>query len=170
MSASDPLADIGVSYQHEVMHADDYFLPSAANDVDLAPWRSVMPSPKRVLRTNLFGDHFVLDHSGAVHILDRGGMVAQCIADTEEQFWRGVQEDSEGWQLRSLVNECRKAGMLLTDGQCYAYTTLPVFGGDYKAENVWVARWVEWRPFTDDLFQQIKDLPDGTTITFRVVE
>jgi hypothetical protein len=42
-----------------------------------------------------------------------------------------------GWQ---------RAGKVLADGQCYAFTTLPIFGGDYSVENVWVAPWGSGSP------------------------
>lgn len=60
--------------------------------------------------------------------------------------------------------------MLLGNGQCYAFKVPPVLGGDYVVENVWVAPWAEWFSFTADLFRQIKDLPDGTAVSFKVVD
>lgn len=169
-AAFGPLADILRSRQHQAMRATDYFLPVLANEADLAPWHSILPTRPRILRTSLFGDHFVVGDGGAVHMLDRGGMAAPLIASSEEDFWRVIQQDSEGWQLRPLADECRCAGKVLSDGQCYAYTTLPMLGGDYRAANIWVAPWQEWFSFTADLFQQIKDLPDGATVTLRVVD
>lgn len=152
------------------MNATDYFLPAAADDTDLSAWASILPAQCRVLRTSLFGDPFLLDHAGVVHMLDRGGCSAERIAASEEQFWREVQGDPQGWQLRALADECQKAGKVLAAEQCYAFTTLPVIGGDYSVENVWVAPWREWFSFTADLFQQIEELPDGATISLKVVD
>jgi hypothetical protein len=59
---------------------------------------------------------------------------------------------------------------VLAAGQCYAYTTPPVVGGEYRVENVWVAPWQEWFSLTADLFQQIKDLPDGATVSLKAVD
>jgi hypothetical protein len=55
-------------------------------------------------------------------------------------------------------------------GQCYAFNTPPILGGDYTEANVWVAQWKEWFSFTADLFRQIKDLPDGSTVSLKVVD
>ena len=128
----------------------------------------LVPAKSRVLRTSLFGDVFLIDDAGAVHMLERGGCTAGCIASSEEEFWREVQDDSQGWQLRPLADECRRAGKLLSEGRCYAFTTLPVLGGDYTAENVWVAPWEEWFGLTADVYRLIRDLPDGASIQLKV--
>jgi hypothetical protein len=152
------------------MNAIDYFLPTAADRSDLSAWTSLLPSRSRVLRTNLFGDPFLVDAAGAVHMLDRGGCSIELVATSEEDFWREVQGDALGWQLRPLADECRRAGKVLADGQCYAFTTPLILGGDYRVENVWVAPWREWFSFTSDLFNQVGGLPDGSTVSLKVVE
>ena len=149
------------------MDHTDYFLPPAADEWELSAWSSILPTSGRVLRTNLFGDAFVIDDNGSVHMLDRGGCSSERITSSEEEFWREVRDDSQGWQLRRLADDCQKSGMILGDGQCYAYKMLPVLGGDYNVDNIWIASWTEWFSLTADLFQQIKDLPDGTAITLK---
>jgi hypothetical protein len=69
-----------------------------------------------------------------------------------------------------LVDDCRRAGKVLAEGQCYAFATPPILGGDYTEANVWVGSWREWFAFTADLFQKIKDVPDGTSVRFRVTD
>jgi T6SS immunity protein Tdi1, C-terminal len=153
------------------MDSNEYFLPKAADDeADLSAWSPMVPAQARVLRTNLFGDVFVVDECGAVHMLERAACSASEVVPAEEDFWRQVQADEEGWQLRPLVDECRRAGKLLGDGQSYAFTTLPVFGGKYTVDNIWVASWKEWFSFTANVFQQIKDLPDGATVSLKVID
>lgn len=151
------------------MIATDYLLPNAASATDLSAFASVLPLQPRVICTNLFGDQFLVAGDGAVHMLDRGGFSADRIAASEEEFWRELAGDAQGWQLRPLADECRRAGKVLAGGQCYAFSTLPVLGGDYTAENVWVASWQEWFSFTADLFQQIDGLPEGAKVTLKVV-
>lgn len=148
----------------------DYFLPRAADEADLSAWRPILPTVSRVLRTNLFGDAFLVAEDGTVHMLERAGCTSECIAASEEEFWREVQGDPHGWQLRGLADECRNVGKVLGDGQCYAFTTPPVLGGDYIAANVWIAPWPDWFSFTADLYQQIRELPEGATVTFKIVD
>jgi hypothetical protein len=151
------------------MNVTDYFLPLAADEADLSAWSPILPSPARPLRTNLFGDAFLIDTDGAVHMLDRSGCSTEFIAASEDDFWSEIQEDSAAWQLRVLADECRRTGMLLGDGQCYAFTTPTVLGGEYAVANVWVASWQEWFSVTADLFQQLKDLPNATTVSLNVM-
>jgi hypothetical protein len=157
-------------HQHCWVSAADYFLPKAADEADLSQWASILPPVRRILRTSLFGDTFVVCEDGAVNMLERASCAAERIASSEEAFWRDVQDDPHGWQLRRLADECRDAGKVLCDGQCYAFTTPPVLGGEYAVANVWVAPWGEWFDLTADLFRQIKDLPDGATVRFKIVD
>jgi Domain of unknown function (DUF1851) len=161
---------MGSARHHAIMAAATYFLPRGADEADLSPWSSILPSHARVLRTNLFGDAFIADEAGAVHMLERGACSAALIASSEEEFWREVEDDAAGWQLRSLVEDCNRVGKQLGDGHCYAFTTLPVFGGEYDPENIWVAPWQEWFSLTADVFEQMKDLPDGAQVRLKIVD
>ena len=152
------------------MRVIEYFLPDAADQPDLSAWASLLPSQFRVLRTSLFGDPFLVDGTGAVHMLDRGGCSVERIATSEEEFWQKIQDDEQGWLLRPLADECQRDGKTLSNGQCYAFTTPPILGGDYSADNVWVAPWKEWFSFTSDLFKQIESLPDGSAASLKVVD
>lgn len=152
------------------MNPFNYFLPEQANEADLSCWSPILPNPVRVLQTNLFGDAFVLVGDGTVHMLERASHAAQRIASSEEEYRREIEDDPHGWQLRHLADQCRVAGKILGDGECYAFTTLPILGGEYTVSNIWITHWQEWFSFTADLFQQIKDLPDGATVRLNVIE
>jgi len=152
------------------MKSDDYFLSSEADEADLSAWSSIIPPAARTLRTNLFGDVFIVDEGGAVHMLERAACAVQRIASSEAEFWHQIENDAEGWQLRPVADACRRAGKLLTAGQCYGFTTLPALGGDYTVENIWIAPWRDWFSFTAAVFDQIKDLPDGATVRLTIVD
>lgn len=152
------------------MNPDHYFLPITADDADLSEWLPIIPAPAHILRTNLFGDAFIVDEGGKVHMLERSACTAKQIASSEDEFWRQVEKDAEGWQLRPVADACRRVGKVLAGRQCYAFTTPPALGGGYNVKNIWVALWEEWFSFTAYLFQQIKDLPDGATVRLKVVD
>ena len=152
------------------MVSPDYFLPKTADKEGLSAWSDLLPAEPRILRTNLFGDTFLVDAVGGVHMLERAACSISQIASSEEEFWRKVLKDDDGWQLRPLVDECRRAGKVLEDGQCYAFRTPPLLGGEYILANVWIASWREWFAFTADLFEQTKNLPNGTSVQFRVTD
>jgi hypothetical protein len=103
-------------------------------------------------------------------MLERGACSVSQIAASEEEFWRQLDEDPNGWQLRALADACRRASKTPDAGQCYAFTTLPVFGGAYTVENIWVVPWDDWFSLTAHVFGQIKDLPDGAKVKFKIVD
>jgi hypothetical protein len=92
------------------------------------------------------------------------------IAASEQEFWDRCDDDSDGWLLRPLVEQCYAAGMHLTERDCYAFTVLPFLGGQYNIENIWICPWQEWFSYTGSLYLQTKDLPDGTKITIRITD
>ncbi|WP_265562457.1 T6SS immunity protein Tdi1 domain-containing protein [Sphingomicrobium arenosum] len=147
-----------------------YILPSAANHTDLEAWSSILPAGPRILRTSLFGDAFILGSDGGVHLLERGECFSEKGSNSEEAFWRRIQNDDQNWLLADLADECRAAGLILEDRQCYAFTVPPILGGTYTVANVWVAPWSEWFSLTADLFKSVKDLPDGAAVSFKVVD
>jgi hypothetical protein len=152
------------------MSATDYFLPAA-------PTSPIYPRGLRCCPRNLASS---APASSAIRssltVLVRCtcwtevDARVQHLATSEEEFWRKIQDDEQGWQLRPLADECQRTGKVLADGQCYAFTTLPILGGDYSAENVWVAPLGEWFSFTSDLFKQVEALPNGSTVSLKVVE
>lgn len=83
--------------QHGWMDPSNYLLPIAADSVDLSPWASLLPSGVSILRTNLFGDMFLTDEIGAVHMLERAACSVTEIAPSTEYFWRALAVDEEGW-------------------------------------------------------------------------
>jgi hypothetical protein len=152
------------------MSAADYLLPKEADERDLSKWSDMLPPGCRIISTNLFGDVFLVDAAGAVHMLERGSASISQIAGSEEQFWRELTDDADGWQLRPLVDACRASGKVLGAGQCNAFTTPRLLGGAYVADNIWVAPWSEWFSLTANLHQQTMDSADGSTVNIKVVD
>ncbi|MBD9647433.1 DUF1851 domain-containing protein [Ensifer sp. PDNC004] len=92
------------------------------------------------------------------------------IAASEDEFRQRCIDDAEGWLLRRLVDRCRSAGMVPGPAQCYAFHTLPLFGGEYKVDNIWMCDWKEWLSFTATIYSQTKDLPDGATVAIKLAD
>lgn len=146
------------------------FLRNEVRDADLSEWVDILPARYSVLTANLFADIFVVDEAGAVHMLEVSAASIAKIAECESEFRRRCIDDEDGWLLRPLVDQCRSAGLIPSETQCYAFTTLPLFGGEYEPGNVWLCSWDEWISFTASIYVQTKDLPDDTTISFKVVD
>lgn len=166
-----PIADLRRPRQvRRVSEADPYFLADVATEVDLAAWADVLPSSAKVLGVTLFADIVLGAGDGAVYLLEVSACTCSQIATSEAEFWGHVRADEDGWQLRPLAEECRRAGKQLGRHQCYAFTQMPVFGGDYRPENIWVCSLQEWLSFTGEVFRQTQGLPDGAIVELRVVD
>lgn len=67
-----------------------------------------------------------------------------------------------------LVNRLVAGGKILKEGECYAFTQIPILGGDYVIENI-VIRTVEFQYAAMGLiFEQIEGVPDGTNVSFHI--
>ena len=148
----------------------DYFLPRASHDPDLEPWADMLPKEPRILGVTLFADVILTDREGAVHLLQPAAAGIDRIAGSEEEFRDRLPVDEDGWQLRGLADRCRAAGKICGERQCYAFTILPLLGGEYTVENIWTCPWREWFGFTADMYAQTKDQPDGARIRIQIVD
>lgn len=147
-----------------------YLLSSDVAKADLGGWVDLLPRHYTILSANCFADVFLADAKGAVHMLEVAAASISRIAGSEDEFRRRCLDDEEGWLLRLLVDQCRAAGMSLSTGQCYAFTTLPFLGGTYEASNIWICSWREWLDYTASVYSQTKGLPDGSKVSIRLVD
>lgn len=92
------------------------------------------------------------------------------IAGSEAAFRERCVDDADGWLLRPLVDRCRAAGLILGPSQCYAFTTLPLFGGEYTVDNIWMCSCRDWLAFTAKIYSETKDLPDGSTVKITIAD
>ena len=106
-------------------HERSDFLADEVRAVDLSGWADILPARFSVLGGNLFADIFLADETGAVHMLEVSAASIAKIAASEDEFRQRCIGDEDGWLLRSLVDQCRSAGMNPSDTQCYAFTTPP---------------------------------------------
>jgi hypothetical protein len=146
------------------------FLSAEVKAADLVGWTDVLPERYRILGANLFADIFLADAAGAVHMLEVSAGLVTRIYASEEEFRQRCVDDEEGWLLRPLADRCRLAGLILTADQCYAFTMLPVFGGEYETNNIWMSAWREWIGFTASIYAQTRDSSDGTKVRFKIVD
>ncbi|WP_050420148.1 T6SS immunity protein Tdi1 domain-containing protein [Bradyrhizobium tropiciagri] len=146
------------------------FLPVEITLSELAAWSDILPAGSRVLGASLFADVFLADATGAVYMLEVSAGSIERIAASEGAFREHCVEDADGWLLRALVDRCRSAGLILGPSQCYAFTTLPLFGGEYTVDNVWMCSCRDWIAFTAMMYSKTKDLPDGSTVRIVVAD
>jgi len=68
----------------------------------------------------------------------------------------------------SLVDQLVAVGKTLGAGQCYSYHQLPVLGGEYTTDNIIIKDIAFHYASFGPIHESIKNLPDGTRVTFTI--
>jgi len=119
----------------------------------------------KLLAISPFGDLLLQDDTGALSLLDINlGKIEEATSDETDP----ALLFSDAFDDR-LASSYRSAGLLLSPGQCYGYKRQCVLGGLYDVANVYIANQEEYINFMGDFHRQIKDIPDGTKVTLKVI-
>ncbi len=125
---------------------------------------------KRLILISSVGDMYLQNENREVFWLDVGRGELIQVADSVEEF-EALLEDEEiirEWFLVELVAALKREGMQLIPGKLYGYKKLPVMGGEYAPENFVLTDIEVHFQLAGQIHEQIKDLPDGTTIEIKV--
>jgi hypothetical protein len=156
------------------MNIRDYLLDQSGNDWQelLCGWAEILPSVFTIWLVNRFGDVILVTEDGSVHLLDIGGGRFERIANSKELLAEQADagDSARNWLLIPLVDRCVRTGLVLGEGQCYGYRIPPFLGGEYTVGNTVTMDLVENYGFLADLWQQTKELPDGTRVRIVVKE
>jgi hypothetical protein len=155
------------------MRITDYLIDQTGKDwtVILTDWCPPLPTSFTVWLVNRFGDVFAVFEDGTVNMLDIGQGTLSRVADDREGFADKVDVDdnSEEWLMTSLADECVKAGLNLSENQCYSYKTPPILGGSYSVDNIFPLDLARHYSCLADIFRQTRDLPDGSRVEVVVI-
>lgn len=136
----------------------------------LEKWSWLLPNEFIIWFANRFSDLFFIFKDNTVHHLltDKGEL--KHVADSREQFANLLDENNHAnhWLLIPLVDKLRAIDLKLQIGQCFGYKLLPILGGSYSLDNIAVKSVGEYYAFLGDIYKQIRDLPDGTKIEFKI--
>jgi hypothetical protein len=93
------------------------------------------------------------------------------IADNYSQFQQMLLDEEmiDNWCLPLLIKKFINAGMILQPNEVYSPLKMTVLGGTYDTSNFKPTDMSVHFQFTGVICEQIKDLPDGTTVTIKVV-
>ncbi len=133
-------------------------------------WLWMIGEDKRLILISSVGDMFLQNENREVFWLDVGRGELIQVADSVEEF-EALLEDEEiirEWFLVELVAALKREGMQLVPGKLYGYKKLPVMGGEYAPENFEPTDIEVHFQLAGQIHEQIKDLPDGTTIEIKV--
>jgi len=156
------------------MDIHDYLIDQSGKDWSdlLSGWLAVLPPSFTLWLVNRFGDVFMVFEDGSVHMLDVGIGKVERLADSREDFAARIDvgDNADTWLMIPLVDQCVAAGLTLSPNHCYGYKIPPVLGGQYVVGNVEPTDLSVHYSLLADIFQQTKDLPDGTRIKVVVTK
>jgi hypothetical protein len=117
------------------------------------------------------GDLFLADQSGGVWFLDAGAGSLERVAESMNAWAEKLSEPKQLnlWSGQTLVEKLERAGLRLKKGECYTYWQSPIMGGPYEVGNFKVVPVQTHFDIWGPLLENVKDLPAGTTVKFRVV-
>src|SRR4051812_4955162 len=88
----------------------------------LADWRWLIgPEAYEVLRVTAFGDLFLRDPMGQVHLLDTAWGRITRVGATEREWMQRLEDRGHRreWLLPFVVESLHRSGVFLKPGQCY---------------------------------------------------
>lgn len=149
-----------------------YIIP--LDDIDLSgilkTWIWLTGEDKTVIALTKSGDALLKDNDNKLHFLNTSVGELTMICENYLDFGAG-KLDNDAYEeilLQNLVDELEKSGKVLKPKQVYAFYKLPLIGGDYNKENVYALDVYEHYSLTGEMHFQLKDLPDGTKVKFKV--
>jgi|SRR5579859_250978 len=133
----------------------------------LKDWAWLLQKPYTLIAMNNFGDMFLQDEDGEVHLLVLGMGEIIRVAGSVAEFRRlaSEKETQREWFALGLLTELERARMTISDGQCFGFKTPPILGGTVELSNIEISHIGVYISLMGQICQQIKKLPAGTKIT-----
>ena len=136
----------------------------------LIKWRWLCPQILTAIDGNEFGDLFLRDEEGRVHMLNVGSgeftLIAESISEFKERS--RTHEMQEEWFAASAVRLAREHGLLPGHKQCIGFSTPVVFAESGGLDSAYIADLYEHVAFLGDIHRQIANLPDGAKVRLVV--
>jgi len=141
-------------------------------DALLADWRWLVPESQVPIVVTALGDLFLQDDDNSVHWLDTGAGTLTRVADNLAAFEKMIvqPQHADKGLLPQLIGDLIHDGQVLAAGQCYSWEVPPGLSGEVSADNVRPKDIKVHFSLFGQIFQQTKDLPEGTPITDIEIE
>ena len=135
----------------------------------LSEWRWLCPQPVTIIDRNVYGDLFLRDKLGRVHMLDVGAgelsLIAYSVAEFEELS--ATAEKRDDWYSEAKAKKAAELGLVPGAMQCIAFDIPVVFEESAKATG-YVADIYDYIGYLGDVHRQIATLPDGAKVKLVV--
>lgn len=142
-----------------------------AIDLDdiLSCWQWRLADMKAVVTVSTLGDIFLIGQDDAVYWLQTDCGDLTKVAETLEEYeqFLGDEENIDNWFLPLLIENLLASGKLLKDNEVYSYKKIPVLGGEYSVDNIEPTDMSVHFAFSGQICEQVKDLPNGTTVNIK---
>lgn len=137
----------------------------------LSAWQWKLEEGMKIVMITNLGDLFLQDKNGSIFWLLTDGGELKKIADNYSQFQQMLLDEEmiDNWCLPLLIEKFINAGMTLQPNEVYSPLKMTVLGGTYDTSNFKPTDMSVHFQFTGVICEQIKDLPDGTSVTIKVV-
>ncbi|TFF38770.1 T6SS immunity protein Tdi1 domain-containing protein [Mucilaginibacter psychrotolerans] len=156
------------------LHLDDLTINiSNINLADLRKsWDWLIADMTAILMISKLGDMFLKGKDDAIYWLDTSSGELMKVAGNSDEFDLALQDDDniDNWFLPRLIEALEDSGQILAKNQVYSFIKPPVIGGEYGAINLKTTDVSVHFAFTGQILEQIKDLPNGTKVTIKLVD
>jgi len=148
-----------------------YVLPAGRVDwADLlTDWQSLIPQQSSPWLLTKFGEVFFCQPDGKIGMLQVSGFQYRVVAKDRIDFqeWLVDPDKMSEWFLAPLVDQLESSGRILGSDQCYSFITPLGLQGRLAADNVMIIPIREHFGCWGEVFQQLKDLPEGSHVVLK---
>jgi hypothetical protein len=133
----------------------------------LADWRWLIgPEAYEVLRVTAFGDLFLRDAKGRVHLLDTAWGAITLVGTTELEWVQRLDDRHQRreWLFPFVVESLHRTGVFLKPGQCYSWKHPPHLGGVMEVDNAEPRDVLVHVSMLGQIHRQSVGLPEGTPV------
>jgi hypothetical protein len=136
----------------------------------LCYWRWLCPQSLTVIQRNAFGDLFLRDEVGRVHMLDVGSGNFSLIAESVLEFTELAMtpEGREEWFAEGETNAAAERGLVPGPGQCIGFYPPAVSAECDGLNSAYVTDLYDNDGWLGDMHRQIATLPDGAKVRIVV--
>jgi hypothetical protein len=136
----------------------------------LREWRWLCPQSLTVIDRNAFGDLFLRDDAGRVHMLNVGSGDFSLIAESVTEFTELAKtpERREEWFADQETNAAAERGLVPGPGQCIGFYPPATFAESDGLSSAYVTDLYDNVGWLGDMHRQIATLPDGAKVRIVV--
>ncbi|KAB2969394.1 MAG: DUF1851 domain-containing protein [Thermoanaerobaculia bacterium] len=144
----------------------------AESEVLLRDWRWLVPEGFRLLCVTRIGDGFLEAPDRSIWWLDAGSAEFVPVARDREDWLERIREPGvlDEWSAGVLVEKLESELSPAGDGQCFTYLQCPILGGTYEPSNFKLVSLHEHFGIWGPIHERLRDLPDGTAVSFEIVD